>query len=59
MNHSDNLARALRTFEPAHQPYQRKRAKLERVDSPLQKPKKKRSKALMAVVTMFYVWRSV
>ena len=55
MNHSDNLARALRTFEPAHQPYQRKRAKLERVDSPLQKPKKKRSKALMAVVTMFYV----
>ena len=55
MNHSDNLARALRTFEPAHQPYQRKRAKLERVDSPLQKPKKKRSKALMAVVTMLYV----
>ena len=44
MNKSDNLARALRTFEPAHEPYQRKRPKLERVDSPLAKPaKKKRS----------------
>ncbi len=56
MNKSDNLARALRTFEPAHEPYQRKRPKLERVDSPLVKPaKKKRSKAFMAVLTMFYV----
>ena len=56
MNKSDNLARALRTFEPAHEPYQRKRPKLERVESPLAKPaKKKRSKAFMAVLTMFYV----
>ncbi len=57
MNNSDNLARALRTFEPAHEPYQRKRPKLQRVESqsPLKKPKKKRSKAFAAVLTMFYV----
>ena len=56
MNKSDNLARALRTFEPAHEPYQRKRPKLERVDSPLAKPaKKKRSKAFMAVLPLFFL----
>lgn len=57
MSKSDNLARALRTFEPSHEPYQRKRPKLERVESQslLKKPKKKRSKAFVAVLTMFYV----
>ncbi len=58
MNKSDNLARAIRTFEPAREPYRRKRAKLERVDSPLYeraKAKKKRGTTLMTVFAMFYV----
>lgn len=57
MNKSDNLARALRTFEPAHEPYQRKRPQVGAGGFSFGQTRQEKAEQwlFMAVLTMFYV----